>query len=89
MKKVEFQSKGIMLSSSKDFKLDYSIDKQKLVQIELFKSVNEFKPDLHVKYDHVSFKRVERLFMSLDQFETYLFKNHWVDEQIEIIIIDL
>jgi hypothetical protein len=89
MKKFELPSKGIMLSSSKAFKLDYSIDKQKLVQIELFKSVNEFKPELHVKYDHVSFKRVERLFMSLKQFEVYLYTNLWVDEQIEIIIIDL
>jgi len=89
MKKYELPSKGIMLSSSKEFKLDYSIDKQKLVQIELFKSVNEFKPDLHVKYDHVSFKRVERLFMSLKQFEVYLYTNLWVTEQIEIIIIDL
>jgi hypothetical protein len=89
MKKYELPSKGTMLSSSKEFKLDYSIDKQKLVQIRLFKSVNEFKPDLHVKYDNVSFKRVERLFMSLKQFEVYLYTNLWVTEQIEIIIIDL
>lgn len=89
MKNFELPSKGIMLSSSKEFKLDYSIDKQKLVHVEIFKSVNEFKPELHVKYDHISFKRVERLFMSLKQFEVYLHINHWVDEKIEITVIDL